>query len=71
MYLVLRVHKLHLLLLFQKSNLYPKYFEWYTEGVSRREVQRIYANLGLEFKDVVWDDEEEAKTKPKIFEKKC
>lgn len=59
------------LLLFQKSNLYPKYFEWYTEGVSRREVQRIYANLGLEFKDVVWADEEEAKTKPKIFEKKC
>lgn len=59
------------LLLFQKSKLYPKYFEWYTEGVSRREVERIYANLGLEFKDVVWTDEEEAKTKPKIFEKKC
>lgn len=59
------------LLLFQKSNLYPKYFEWYTEGVSKREVQRIYANLGLEFKDVDWADEEEAKTKPKIFEKKC
>lgn len=59
------------LLLFQKSKLYSKYFEWYTEGVSRREVQKIYANLGLEFKDVVWTDEEEAKTKPKIFEKKC
>ena len=59
------------LLLFQKSKLYPKYFEWYTEGVSRREVQKIYADLGLEFKDVVWTDEEEAKTKPKIFEKKC
>ena len=59
------------LLLFQKSKLYPKYFEWYTEGVSRREVERIYANLGLEFKDVVWTDEEESKTKPKIFEKKC
>ena len=59
------------LLLFQKSKLYSKYFEWYTEGVSRREVQKIYANLGLEFKDVVWTDDEEAKTKPKIFEKKC
>ncbi|MBQ8535426.1 MAG: hypothetical protein IJ463_07060 [Bacilli bacterium] len=59
------------LLLFQKSKLYPKYFEWYTEGISRREVERIYANLGLEFKDVVWTDEEESKTKPKIFEKKC
>lgn len=59
------------LLLFQKSKLYSKYFEWYTEGVSRREVERIYANLGLEFKDVVWTDEEESKTKPKIFEKKC
>ena len=59
------------LLLFQKSKLYSKYFEWYTEGVSRREVQKIYADLGLEFKDVVWTDEEEAKTKPKIFEKKC
>lgn len=59
------------LLLFQKSKLYSKYFEWYTEGVSRREVKKIYANLGLEFKDVVWTDDEEAKTKPKIFEKKC
>ena len=59
------------LLLFQKSKLYTKYFEWYTEGISRREVERIYANLGLEFKDVVWTDEEESKTKPKIFEKKC
>lgn len=57
------------LLLFQKSKLYPKYFEWYTEGVSRREVQKIYANLGLEFKDVVWTDEEEVKVKPKVFYK--
>ena len=57
------------LLLFQKSKLYSKYFEWYTEGVSRREVQKIYANLGLEFKDVVWTDEEEVKVKPKVFYK--
>ena len=60
------------LLLFQKSKLYSKYFEWYTEGVTKREVQKIYANLGLEFKDVVWfDDDDFSNEKPKIYEKKC
>lgn len=59
------------LLLFQKSKLYPKYFEWYTEGVSKKEVERIYANLGLEFEDVKWNDEKESKLRSKIFEKKC
>lgn len=60
------------LLLFQKSKLYSKYFEWYTEGVTKRDVQKIYANLGLEFKDVVWlDDGDVSNEKPKIYEKKC
>ena len=59
------------LLLFQKSDLYPKYFEWYTEGVTRREVQKIYANLGLEFTDVNWIEGCESELRSKVYEKKC
>ena len=58
------------LLLFQKSKLYPKYFEWYTEGVSKHEVKKIYEKLGLEFKDIVWLDDSQVEDKPKVFEKK-
>lgn len=58
------------LLLFQKSKLYPKYFEWYTEGVSKSTVSKIYEKCGLEFKDIVWTDEDESTVKPKVYEKK-
>ncbi len=33
---------------FKKSNLYKKYFEWFTENVSLEEVQAIYNRLGLQ-----------------------
>ena len=57
-------------MLFQKSKLYPKYFEWYTEGVSKHEVKKIYEKLGLEFKDIVWLDDSQVEDKPKVYEKK-
>ena len=57
------------LLLFQKSNLYPKYFEWYTEDVSKREVMKIYAKYGMEFSDIVWLDDKKNTEKPKVYHK--
>ena len=33
---------------FKKSNLYSKYFNWFTENVSIEEVQAIYDRLGLQ-----------------------
>ena len=39
--------------LFKKSELYKKYFEWYTEDVSLEEVKRIYSNCGIDFYDLV------------------
>ena len=44
------------LLLFKKSKLYPKYFEWYVENVTLEEVTNIYAKYNMEFKDIVWTD---------------
>ena len=56
-------------MLFQKSNLYSKYFEWYTEDVSKREVMKIYSKYGMEFSDIVWLDDKENIEKPKVFRK--
>ncbi len=58
------------ILLFKNSKLYPKYFEWYTEGVSKEEVQKIYAKLGIEFEDVFWLNTDEVVERPKAYEKK-
>lgn len=38
---------------FDRSKYRKKYFEWYTEDVTREEAKRIYAKIGIEFKDVV------------------
>lgn len=31
--------------IFKKTDLYDRYFEWYTEGVTKQEVANIYKNL--------------------------
>ncbi len=50
---------------FNKSKYRKKYFEWYTEDVTIEEVKRIYAKIGIEFKDVVWTIKE--KTQEKVL----
>ena len=40
-------------LLFEKSPLYQKYFEWYKEGVTFDEVKKIYEKCGIDFYDLV------------------
>lgn len=40
-------------LLFKKSKLYQKYFEWYTEGVTLEEVKEIYNKCGIDFYDLI------------------
>lgn len=55
------------LLLFKKSELYPKYFEWYTENVSLDEVINIYSKYNMDFKDIVWIDNKKDKTYLKVL----
>lgn len=38
---------------FDKSKYCKKYFEWYTENVTKEEVEKIYNKIGMEFKDIV------------------
>lgn len=45
--------------LFKQSSMYQRYFEWYSEGVSREEVEAIYAKHNMPFEDIVWLDNEE------------
>lgn len=40
-------------LLFKQSKQYQKYFEWYTEGVTLKNVKEIYSKCGIEFYDLV------------------
>lgn len=40
-------------LLFKNSELYSKYFEWYTEGIQFDEVKAIYDKCGIEFYDLI------------------
>lgn len=49
------------LLLFKRSNLYPKYFEWYTENITKEEVESIYAKYNMEFRDIIWLDNQNNK----------
>lgn len=42
--------------LFKNSELYPKYFEWYRKGISKKEVKDIYKKYNMEFKDIIWTD---------------
>ena len=57
------------LLLFEKSKLYKKYFEWYREGVTLDEVTEIYSKCGKEFKDIVWLEDEKENEKLKTYRK--
>lgn len=45
--------------LFKQSSMYQRYFEWYSKGVSREEVEAIYAKHNMPFEDIVWLDKEE------------
>ena len=44
-------------LLFKKSDLYQKYFEWYSENVTLNEVKEIYTKYNMEFKDVLFPED--------------
>ena len=44
-------------LLFKKSDLYQKYFEWYSENVALNEVKEIYTKYNMEFKDVLFPED--------------
>lgn len=55
------------LLLFKKSKLYPKYFEWYTQNITLEEVTNIYAKYNIEFRDIVWLDNQNDKGPSKIL----
>lgn len=57
------------LLLFEKSKLYKKYFEWYTEGVTRDEVLEIYNKCGMKFTDIEWVEDEKNNEKLKVYRK--
>lgn len=57
------------LLLFKKSELYPKYFEWYVENVTLEEVTTIYAKYNMEFRDIVWLDNQNEKEQSKVLKR--
>lgn len=50
-------------LLFKKSDLYQKYFEWYSENVTLNEVKEIYTKYNIEFKDVLFPEDKKVYTK--------
>ena len=56
------------LLLFKRSKLYSKYFEWYVENVTLEEVTNIYAKYNMEFRDIVWLDNQNDKAHSKVLE---
>ena len=56
-------------LLFKRSKLYPKYFEWYVENVTLEEVINIYAKYNMEFRDIVWLDDQNNKGHTKVLKK--
>lgn len=57
------------LLLFKKSELYLKYFEWYTEGISKKEVKEIYNKYNMEFQDIKWIDEPKEENNARVLKK--
>lgn len=57
------------LLLFKKSELYPKYFEWYSEGITLEEVENIYNKYNMEFEDIKWLDEEKGENRSRVLKK--
>lgn len=57
------------LLLFKKSELYTKYFEWYSEGITLEEVENIYNKYNMEFEDIKWLDEEKGENRSRVLKK--
>jgi len=55
------------LLLFKRSELYPKYFEWYVKNVTLSEVKKIYAKHNMTFKNIVWINNQNNKGTSKIL----
>lgn len=55
------------ILLFKRSKLYEKYFEWYVENVTLEEVTNIYAKYNMEFKDIVWLDNQNDKAYSRVL----
>ena len=55
------------LLLFKNSELYSKYFEWYTSDVTLEEVKNIYAKYNMLFPDVAWFDDQKEKDNAKVL----
>ena len=47
------------LLLFKRSELYKKYFNWYKEGVTLEEVSSIYNKLSMNFENIYLVDEQD------------
>lgn len=41
---------------FKSSEYYEKYFNWYTKGITKKEVEEIYQKCGMTFRDIVWLD---------------
>ena len=55
------------LLLFKRSKLYQKYFEWYVENVTLEEVTNIYAKLNMKFRNIVWSGNRNDKGYSKVL----
>ena len=48
---------------------YPKYFEWYSEGITLEEVENIYNKYNMEFEDIKWLDEEKGENRSRVLKK--
>ena len=55
--------------MFKKSELYTKYFEWYSEGITLEEVENIYNKYNMEFEDIKWLDEEKGENRSRVLKK--
>ncbi len=42
---------------FKESKYYSKYFNWYTPGVTKEEVEFIYKRCGMNFSDIIFLDD--------------
>lgn len=57
------------LLLFKESELYSKYFEWYSEGITLGEIENIYNKYNMEFQDIKWLDNAKEENHSKVLKK--
>lgn len=57
------------LLLFKKSELYSKYFEWYVENVTLEEITNIYAKCNKKFEDIIWTNRQNNKIQSKVLKR--